>query len=430
MAWFNWFKSKEREEVKDKLEKIVEEKIKERREEELPKTPFKNIFYSNNIITVVFHSGIVLTKENVTKEFVLEVSKLQSEEAILGVMKSISSSAEILAKEEAEIQKEVEKTYSTLISSGEFIVEAGKVYLKNIALAIPNVIIEGFVKAVETKDADLLETLKMFWMWTAMCPIESSRNDIYNFLKNNQIPLTKNGLMVMYRRVVKVGNTNKKLTEFVAGEYAKIKRWKKAAKNYTVFKKLNEEEYVLGKGIPDTENTWEDLGNLEEVYLNLPTLAENTYTDSHTKTKKIQIGAVYKEDEDKIDLDNTRDCSSGLHVGSHSFGFGGFGDTGVVALVNPMKVRSVPTSATNKMRVSEMFIVGPYDVHEYGEMAKSNEVIESSQEYFNMGVEELSNMLKDKKFDVISCQDNLPAVTLQDIGNIQNTLKSRVKIIS
>ena len=36
--------------------------------------------------------------------------------------------------------------------------------------------------------------------------------------------------------------------------------------------------------------------------------------------------------------------------------FDSFGDTGVIALVNPMFVRSVPVSDANKMRVSEMFL--------------------------------------------------------------------------
>lgn len=116
-------------------------------------------------------------------------------------------------------------------------------------------------------------------------------------------------------------------------------------------------------------------------------------------------------------------------MGAVGFGFDGFGDVGVLALVNPMKVRSVPKSQTKKMRVSEMFIAGIMELNEYQELVEDDGIEDYSQEYYNLSVEELTDMVKQRNFDGISCQDNLPALSLLDIGKIQAELKSRIKTI-
>jgi hypothetical protein len=168
------------------------------------------------------------------------------------------------------------------------------------------------------------------------------------------------------------------------------------------------------------------IGNLETLYNGLPSMQENHFTDNHTHKMTIKIGEVYKEDEDKIDLDNTVSCGAGLHVGSRSFMFGSFGDTGVLALVNPSKVRSVPRHECNKMRVSEMFIVGVVSLEDYSKGIDEGNVNDFSQEYFNTSAAELKSQVDTLSFAGLSCQGNVPALSLLDMQSIKDVLMSKV----
>jgi hypothetical protein len=230
----------------------------------------------------------------------------------------------------------------------------------------------------------------------------------------------------MYRRVVNRGAKDKSLVNFISNNYYKVKKWKKSPASYRVVK-TGASSYQLEK-TPTPKVGGELVGNLETLYLNLPNMTENIYTDAHTMSKEIKIGQVYKEDEDKIDLDNTRSCSNGLHVGSHTFMFSGFGDTGVLALVNPSKVRSVPYYEGNKMRVSEMFIAAVVDIKEYKESITESDIADYSQEYFNHSAEELNDQVNRKEFRSLTCQDNLPAVSMKNIEEIKEILMKKVTL--
>lgn len=108
--------------------------------------------------------------------------------------------------------------------------------------------------------------------------------------------------------------------------------------------------------------------------------------------------------------------------------FSGFGDTGVLALVNPSKVRSVPYYEGNKMRVSEMFIAAVVDIEEYKNSVSDSDIADYSQDYFNQSVEELEEIVKSKKFDTLTCQEQLPAVSMLNIEEIKNSLKKKVTV--
>jgi hypothetical protein len=114
----------------------------------------------------------------------------------------------------------------------------------------------------------------------------------------------------MYRKVVKVGRSNKNLVEAISNHYYKVKKNRKAPSNYRLME-LADKTYHIEK-VTNINPKGVVIGNLETLYLNLPSMSENRYTDNHTRSKDIRIGQVYREDEDKINLDNTEACSNGL----------------------------------------------------------------------------------------------------------------------
>lgn len=325
---FTWLNSKERAELKRFKEEAAGETGRltlatetatgsdiERdyqREEQTPEKPFKNIYFQNNVVTVVFRNGIVITKEGATPQFIRELAESKTEEQVYAALSFLGYN-KTTASEDMKQREEnllVKDNYSVLKDHPDFLVREDAVYLKNVGLAIPAVVVSAFIQAVEKGNDETFGALKMFWLWTSLNPIESSRNDLLNFVRVNDIKITKNGLLQCYRRVVTKGDSNKVFTSFISNQYTKLKKWKKSPKNYYVIGE-DDGSYTLSQN-DKTDGICKVEGNLEELYLNLPNLVENIYTDNHTRSKKIKIGQVYQEDEDKIDLNNGRDCSSGL----------------------------------------------------------------------------------------------------------------------
>jgi len=54
-------------------------------------------------------------------------------------------------------------------------------------------------------------------------------------------------------------------------------------------------------------------------------------------------------------MNNQVSCSRGLHIASKAYDYTGFGDTPILAIVNPMDVVAVPLGEVGKMRCSRWF---------------------------------------------------------------------------
>lgn len=454
--WFRpwkWFESKERDELEELKQKIefLEKNLTPRQEVEQGK-PYKQIFFSSpNMITIIFHSGEVIMRadSNIEEfEFIRDFSTSEAqikekltrfqpipkeEEMNFPVDEEEDDLADI---EELEVPQHLEhkfaKASDIILSDSDFKKKDEDFYLLDIPLSIPPVVLGSFVELFEKKTQsdqheefdEKINSLKMFWGWLALNPIADARRDALRFILKNNITIDQNGLLVMYRRVVALKHkTDMEFNEFVTSNYLKVKKNKKSPKNYWVG--LVDDEYVLLK-----KEEEDNIGNLAELYEGLKTSDANIYTDNHTRKKEIRIGHIYREDEDKIDLNNKIECSRGLHVGSINFGFNGFGDTGVVALVNPMKIRSVPLYDNSKMRVSEMFIAGAYPFDEYKQDVIEGKVLSFSSEYCNSSLKELNEAVKDKELERLAPKKVKVEVTVKQAKDVSTFLTSRIKQLS
>lgn len=455
---FEWLSSNERKQKKEEMatrvvekvaaepvpsvgERVQEALIKEFHQQalqfEIPK-PYKSCRLLGDTVLVVLNDGTTLTKDD--PSLIGQIRQAQSEEAVLQLFihREYEKKPDEVSRAEA---KMVFSNIDILKDNEDFTVEGENVFLNGVNLNVPAIVCASFIELLERIDyeeewseewlelSNQYSALKMFWAWAALNPIESSRESLLEFVQKNDITITSNGLLLMYRRVVKKEADNHTLVSFVSNQYSKIKRFKKSPKNYNVWKD-GEYAYKLEKGDIMQNDILRPgygiVGNLEALYLDLPSMQEGSYTDAHTRTKDIRVGQVYKEDEDKINLDRGESCGAGLHVGSRSFGFSGFGDVGVIALVNPMFVRSVPNHECEKMRVSEMFIAAVAELGEYEELVEDGEILDFSNEYCKESLEELEGMLAEKKIDKISCQEHLPAISIVDVAKIKEMLKERI----
>jgi hypothetical protein len=196
---------------------------------------------------------------------------------------------------------------------------------------------------------------------------------------------------VAYRSVNKYKEGNAELEKFVTQEYLKVKRWKKAPKNYLVEKTPNGEYISISNIISNNNIT---IGNLDTLYNNIGQLSGNVYTDAHTGTFRIKMGEPVTMEREAVDPDPNYSCSYGLHLGNLSFmkaNMGWFGKVGLVCLCNPRNVTSVPEYDNGKMRTCEYLPVAIAELDDSGHI-KDVELDVLDLEYAQNTQEELELM--------------------------------------
>jgi hypothetical protein len=153
--------------------------------------------------------------------------------------------------------------------------------------------------------------------------------------------------------VVSKHSNSKKFVEFVANAYIKVKAvWKKKPINFYV-SDVNGELGIHKIIRATTTGTW--LGNLDDLYNNLGSVEENSYTSAHTGQEDYKIGEVISMPRFKGDDNNQISCSKGFHGASKKYDYSGFGDTPILMIINPIDVLAVPMNEVGKLRVCRWF---------------------------------------------------------------------------
>jgi hypothetical protein len=284
----------------------------------------------------------------------------------------------------------------------EFEERDGALYMTGIDRSMPQLLIEEFIILFQEDWNDdevneRWEGLKRFWMWCCLNPRAEVADELFRFLKDNSFRITKQGFFVALRNVVTL-HGGAELVHFISNSYNKVKAvWKKSPDNYGVFlqngeyKLVHHDDYFkeethktttcldcLGEGgwnaddedrdyyngMPYGEEEWiecdqcggsgevdeyehteswvtehgERIGNLTELYLDLPNRAENRFTDDWTKTFDIRVGVPVKMPMEECNW-STQDCAAaGLHFTADQIHYVGCGDQSMLVLINPMKV--------------------------------------------------------------------------------------------
>ena len=463
MKWFkfDWFgsaKRKELEELRKKnlfLEAVVEDLKNNMEEMKKPKL-FKTAYISGNTATLVTNQGDILTKANVPSDFLQTISDCKTEEAVKQLFNlhppvtTVPVEKEITLQTEEEVEI-IKYNLGVFKNRKDFYVVGDEVFIKDVSLAIPNMIVASFIEILEkmevvalkgnegTNEDELLEeqleALKCFWLQLALNPIESSRIDLLNFCRKNDVRITRNGNLVLYRRIVSTGKKDKSVLEFVSQQYFRIKGQKKSPKNFNIVQTaegpvIRPVGATLGADITDVRN-------LHETYTKLTTEDANTYTSYHNAGRyTIQIGSIYRIPESEINMNNGLCAAGGLHAAAVHYNYSGFGDTPVVVLVSPSKAITVPRGETGKLRTTEMFVACVNDKPQ-GQHFDEEALATFDAEYNNITIQDLENQLKGKVFEpmvIRTKQRNkevvlMAAVTKPDVRAIKKALENRIKAI-
>jgi hypothetical protein len=349
-------------------------------EHNLFKKPYSNIKFVNDVLTIILNDGNIISKHPATIKDFQRAREASSEMELF----TICSSAEGL-EEKRKFEEEVKRNAAlaqgikSLIefAEDEFVERDGALYMTGIDRSMPQLLIEEFIMLFQEDWNDdevneRWEGLKRFWMWCCLNPRAEVADELFRFLKDNSFRITKQGFFAALRNVVTL-HGGAELVDFVSNSYVKVKAvWKKSPDRYTVF--LDNGEYKIvhdddlyddewvecgycydedcededcecptchGEGgyddVVEKENG-EKIGNLTELYLDLPNRAENRYTDDWTKTFDIRVGVPVKMPMEECNW-STQDCAAaGLHFTADQIHYVGCGDQSMLVLINPMKV--------------------------------------------------------------------------------------------
>jgi hypothetical protein len=369
--------------------------------------PYSNIKIVNDVLTVVLNDGSIITKSKATPEDFNNARECKTEACLLSLVGSPDILKEKQEAQAAyEKAKAIQKGAEYLAKFDDFEMKDGSLYIKGINRSIPPLMVDEFLRIIglhsynsmdNVTDREIDEvneliqedeeyqSLKRFFMWCCLNPRAEVADKLYNFLKKNSFRITKQGFFVALHNVVTLHGSTE-LVQFISNAYNKVKAvWKKSPADYTVFLENGEYrivhkdwlfkveectcEYCDGTGtVPcddyggedscdcpecDGEGMYEhtvkidngeEIGNLTDLYLDLPNRAENRFTDAHTKTFDIRIGRPVNMPMEQCRW-NTDDCGAeGLHFTSDEIHYVGCGDTSVLVLINPMKVVGIGES--------------------------------------------------------------------------------------
>lgn len=389
MLSLKWFKSA----IERTIERVVENKIDQAFSEldneegqtapsyNSSQKPYLNIKMVNDTLTIVMNDGNIITKAPATGEDFKAARECRTEACLFDLVSTQEIKDERRKAEAAyEKAKAIQRGAEFLATLKEFEMKDGSLYLKGINRSLPPLLVEEFLEVVGKHggtDNDEFNALHRFFMWCCLNPRAEVANDLFNFLKKNSFSITKQGFFVALRNVVTLHGSTE-LVQFVSNAYNKVKAvWKKKPDEYLVFLKDGEYKMVAksifeelepctycdGSGtVPCEDEEWDDsseceecsgsgtiykyddsnygenLGNLTELYLDLPNRAENRFTDAHTRTFDIRIGRPVNMPMEECNWSRADCAHAGLHFTSDEIHYVGCGDTSVLILINPMKV--------------------------------------------------------------------------------------------
>jgi hypothetical protein len=407
----NWYKKQLK-----KL-KILEKEFKKSIEKvEGSKKPYSKLKMVNDVLTVVLLDGEIIMKVPATVEDFNNVKNASVEKDIIAVFSEKNNLQEVnehVIKQNRMLN--ISKGIQVLETSGDFDVKNGSVYLKGVNRSLPELLIEKFVEIVlqypesseDFKTDEKYISLKRFFMWCCLNPRAEVADSLYEFLVKNSFRITKQGFFVALRNVVslEVDNGSNLKVQFISNAYNKVKGvWKKNPHDYRVAE-LEDGILTIEKVRSLPKGT--ALGNLKSLYMDLPNMTENRFTDDWTKTFDIRIGKVVSMPMEECNW-STQDCAaSGLHFTANEINYVGCGDQSVLMLINPMKVvgigekkgrcyeylpimtvsRDEATSILHDLDFDTIDLDEHYIEHELNDLeekAKTNFAIEANKHEFNI----------------------------------------------
>ena len=450
----DWFKSKrkiELEKLKVEEQKLKNDLLKRQLEgpQEKQQKPYMKMKMVNDVLTVVTHDGEILTKMPVTVEDFDKVYAAKTPREVLELFSMDTSKIQEMDEQKETIK--IANSMHVLEKVEDFEIKDGSVYLKGINRTIPRLLVDKFIKITTSfmendkvkkelyEDVEYV-SLKRFFMWCCLNPRAEVADSLYEFLMKNSFRITKQGFFVALRNVVSLEGkhgSNEKV-QFISNAYNKVKGvWKKNPEGFDVYERLGELKLIEIKrqNPPKDDNPyWTRLGNLKDLYVDLPNMTENRFTDDWTKTFDIRIGKIVNMPMEDCNW-STQDCAAaGLHFTSNEIHYVGCGDTSVLMLINPMKVVGIgsakgrcyeylPIMTVPRDEATEILRDLDFDTIDLDEFYVENQLESLSEKAMEAFTEET----KKHQFNLSAISSSEIGKIVKDLNKIKDDLRKRVQ---
>lgn len=408
-------------------------------------------------LTAVTKSGKIYSKVNATLDSFYKLEEATTIQEVEAIFYSADKLKSTEVKKQEEIQeKKVSKSFEVLSSFRDmFIVKDESVYLNREGIdhrSMPKLLVEkfaGIIIAMNERPSSIpedeylkaIDILVRFWEKCCLCPSAQSAEDLYGFLQKHKFKIDEYGNFYTYRRVLRVDDKStqleKDLVDFVSNAYNKVKAvWKEKPAKYDVYKKDKEFKITKSEKVKGQIKAIK-IGDLEELYTkSLSSMKGNRFTDHHTKREDYRVGEIISMPRYQGDSDNKVSCGSGYHVASKAYNYSGFGDTPILAIVNPIDVLSVPRGEEGKMRVCRWFFAmtldpkeehilddDRFDVRHLGDVFEAKCLENLSEHVEKIYAEEV----KSHKFKLPSMEKDNISKVIVNLEKIKNDLRSRIQ---
>jgi hypothetical protein len=463
----DWFKGR----VENSIDRVIANKLDSMTEEDNSSSVIiKQIRLVNDQLTVVTDTGRIFTKTDADEDTFHAVNNAKTEQQLESLMMNQEVADQRLQeRREIEKAKALQIGIDVLVELDDFKTDGNNCYLVGTNRTMPSLLVEKFIEVVyrlnmsnpydqfkyslqELCDKDdEYQSLKNFFMWCCLNPRAEVADELYRFLQENSFRITKQGFFVALRNVVTL-HGSPELVHFISNTYNKVKAvWGKKPKKYTVFLDKGEYKIVHEKGLYETrteliEEEWDDyeecyvecepyensfelpieygerIGNLKDIYLDLPNRSENRFTDDWTKTFDIRVGKPVNMPKEKCNW-STQDCmAAGLHFTADQIHYVGCGDQSVLVLINPMKVVGIGQHKGRCYEYLPIMTVPREEATTILHDLRFN-TLELDEDYAIRELEELENKAKEGfTAEVKKHEFNIPHMTYTEIGDIVASL--------
>lgn len=377
------------------------------------------IFKSGSRISFVTDLGELILSDKIVSDLELKDAYFKGDEELLKelLIEGYKTKKEVIETHNKSIEK-LDDIFSAYPDLFEHKNEA--YYRKGIEVSLPETIINAYLDPKSD-----FKSIDNFWLWLCLNPNEESRQDLITFIKHHGMHITKEGLVLGYRRVISKQNSNKAYIDFISNEYLKVKtKWKKNPSDFFVYQieyTENDTQFVVSHSSKNFEGKL--IGNLKELYLNLDS-EEIQFTDAHTRSYDYKIGIENRMDRSQGNQSNLVSCSTGFHVASKHYNYSGFGDTPVLVVFNPMDVLASPKGEVGKLRVCAFTILATLKQDEDGKLLENEDVDYSDllSEVSHSHLEKLDSLLNSTTLYESTINNKINKMTVESINGIRNTL--------
>lgn len=156
------------------------------------------ILRNNNTVVVILNNGVSLQKNGIDDKFMDRLREAADSENTSEILSLFDPNISKVMEAREQMKQTIRQLDNTKILTKK----GDSVYWEEISqLSMPQHLVQAVLQAEEDDDKIKLETYRNFWTLMSLNPDERCRQNLFWFLENNGLTLSRSGFFVAYRNV-------------------------------------------------------------------------------------------------------------------------------------------------------------------------------------------------------------------------------------